>query len=232
MQITIKLVEKTSPTFEIPGLCQLSALSEPQVLEQSIEIKDTDGTIMDMLLKAVKGKRITIPAADIKGLQEAYAKTLSENGSDASAVKDTYFVGLSKSAMIWESSDNEIHLSRFNGKTYIKLEKKNPPTELQLREINNAIATGVLVKLATEPKVAKVEDRSPEADSDFDAQLDTQAKRLRLILDSPYEEFREMLKGMKPNEVAQLYKIEKKENDRKNYLDLMAEQLPELLVTK
>jgi hypothetical protein len=37
---------------------------------------------------------------------------------------------------------------------------------------------------------------------------------------------------MKPNEVAQLYKIEKKENDRKNYLDLMAEQLPELLVTK
>jgi len=232
LNVEVTLNEKQSPTFEIPGVVFLNALAEPPVLSQQLSLKEDDAAPMTFLLHGLKAKRITVK--DKKALEAAYAKCLgAADDEPVKTLKDSFIIGLGRNQVVWATSDGLIRLSRFDNITWIKLEKKSAPTKAQIREINMGLTTGVLELLDEEPKESvpakgkkTKNNQLQQADSDLDEQLDRDNKMMRLILDSGLSELAEMVKTLKPNDLALLYKVEKAERARPEYLELIGRDLP------
>jgi len=218
-KVHVKLNAEIHPTFEIPGLVSLSSLGEETVIEKDIDIATSDNVSMEMLLRGVSLGRISIPQDDIKKMQENMIKTLG-TAQDASKPREAYIVKLADHHVVWATQDQKVSLNRLEKHTFMEVTKtgikiggtKFPAlSKTQLKDLNNAVNAGILEIIDEAPKGDS--GAPPVADQDYDRQLSAQDKMLRLILDSPFEQFEEMVVRFKVPELRQLKVME--DNDRK-----------------
>lgn len=227
MELTLKLQPKV-PMFSVKNLT-LNNTTEPAVVEGKIELTEQDIADINIINAALlEGNIVFNSSKEEKEFAALLKKAVDLNNKANKAIEQpakgkTIAISLPKGRVIWQSTDGEILLNSFQNITSLTIDVSTL-TPSQKGDIISGIETGQLV--STETELKKLTSNAADIDMIFEEYDDTFLKFIRFTLDSPLDQFKNLFdKSFKHEHIVLIKKIEIKERNRKEYLDIIEKAL-------
>ncbi len=227
MEFTIKL-QKQTPMFSVKTLT-LNNTTDPAITEGKIDLNEQDIAEINIINAGILEGTIKFGSAkEEKEFTILLKKSLELNDIKNKSIESpekhkTINLSLAKGRIIWESTDGAITLNSFQDKNTISIDLSTLSTN-QKREILTAIDSGQLK--TEENEIQKIVSTTKDIDSMFEEYDDTFIKFVRFTLDAPIDQFKTLFeKGFKHEHLVLIKKIEEKEKNRKEYLEILNKAL-------
>jgi hypothetical protein len=230
MKIDIKL----NPKEEIAHINEKIILNRvTENIETSIEVSEDDVESIINIHTLLTSNKITIEDKEQLKYIDSVFKKIKKKHEDKIKPdnKKSIIVGLPKGKLIWQSNDGEIQLNAFSKNVSLELK----PSELKpstLQDIQIALEYGTLILLDGKVNEEDIQINTIDIEKDFEENSSLQESLARFILDQPMTEFKKFFdKTVKAEQIKFFLIVEKKHNNRKDYIEFLNTQLSTLGIT-